>query len=115
MPKRKDQQRFESRCRDVAATIKAAPDRKKHGISYALCDCQTASALHNYLLNREHGAVCVDRHIMDACGCTCGLSAAMLEAGITREEYEEHQRLMFRLAATERPPRFWEPAKRERG
>ena len=42
-----------------------------------------------YLLQQEHGHGCVYGIVSDRKGCTCGLSAAMLDAGLTPEQVNE--------------------------
>lgn len=64
-------------------------------VGWTMAESPTNSWLRNYLLSQEHSPRCVSDHIDLGMGCRCGLSAAMLEAGITREEYARVAERMF--------------------
>jgi hypothetical protein len=59
-----------------------------------------------YLMTQEHSAKCVSGMIGLAKGCTCGLSAAILDLGITPEEYNTHARAR-QMAPFRQPDASW--------
>lgn len=59
-----------------------------------------------YLLGQEHGFRCVEWHLNGTTsGCTCGLSAAQLDVGLTREQ-------VTAAADARNTLPFWEPVPR---
>ncbi len=59
-----------------------------------------------YLLGLEHGYRCIEWMVQGTTtGCTCGLSAAQLDVGLTREE-------ITAAADARNTVPFWEPVPR---